>query len=221
MPIEIEIIEDHSATTPSDKGFLKARRLHLRSRYEDGTTSEPYPYDCIDRGPLDAVTVVLWSKRDHSPRDPWVCLRTALRPPLLLRRDRDLVVPDPRQSLELLELPAGLIESHERGELGVRQCAKRETEEETGYDLPVDSFVHLGPPVFLSPGMSPEKIHFTSVEVPDRDARPEAKGDGVLEQGATITWVPFSTALERCHNGEIEDAKSELALRRFERAFLA
>ncbi|MEZ4407968.1 MAG: NUDIX hydrolase [Polyangiales bacterium] len=215
MPIDIEILEDRAATTPSDKGFLKVRRLRLRSRYEDGSVSDPYPYDCVDRAALDAVAVLLWSKREGAAGDPWVCLRTALRPPLVLRRTRELPVPDPRPELELWELPAGLIEAGERGEEGVRACAKRETEEETGYDLPLEAFALMGRGFYLSPGMCAEKIFVVRAEVPDRDARPEAKGDGVIEQGARVEWVTLSDALARCDAGEVEDAKTEVALRRF------
>lgn len=214
MPVDIEIIEDLSAQTPSDKGFLKVRRLRLRTRSADGTASEAFRYDVVDRAALDAVVVLMWAARPEAPRDPLVCVRTQLRPPLLLRRGRELVVPDPRDGLELWELPAGLIEADERGEEGVLECARRETEEETGFSLPRAEFARLGAPVFLSPGLCAEKIHMVKVRVPDHRQAVEAKGDGVVEAGSTVAWWPLSECLARAEDGTIEDAKTELALRR-------
>ncbi|MDB4932658.1 MAG: ADP-ribose pyrophosphatase [Myxococcaceae bacterium] len=214
MPVDIEIVEDLSAQTPSDKGYLKVRRLKLRTRNADGTLSEVYRYDAVDRAALDAVVVVMWSERPGAPRDPLVCVRQQLRPPLVLRRERELVVPDARTGLELWELPAGLIEADERGEEGVLECARRETEEETGFSLPRADFARLGVAVYLSPGMCAEKIHVVKVRVPDPTIAVEAKGDGVVEAGSTVAWWPLSECLARAEDGTIEDAKTELALRR-------
>jgi len=220
MPIEIDLLEDRSSATPSDKGFIKVRRLRLRTR-ADGQAGDPFPYDVADRAALDAVAVLMHAENPDDAADPLVCVRAQLRPPLLLRRDRALAVPDPRAELTLWELPAGLIEPHERGEAGVVACAARETEEETGFALPETSFARLGPPVFLSPGLMAEKIHFFAVRVPDHRAEVEAKGDGAVEQGATVRWWPLSQCLARCAEGLIEDAKTELALRRFRDALAA
>lgn len=214
MPLDIEIVEDLSSQTPSDKGYLKVRRLKLRTRYADGTTSEVYRYDAVDRAALDAVVVVMWAAREEAPRDPLICVRRQLRPPLILRRERELVVPDASSELDLWELPAGLIEVHERGEDGVLECARRETEEETGFSLPQGDFARLGVPVYLSPGLCAEKIHMVKVRVPDHQQAVEAKGDGVVEAGSTVAWWPLSECLARAEDGTIEDAKTELALRR-------
>lgn len=214
MPLDIETLEDASARTPSDKGYLKVRRLTLRTRYADGSVSEPYRYDLVDRAALDAVVVVMWADRPEAPNDPLVCVRKQLRPPLLLRRGRELVMPDVSNDLDLWELPAGLIEADEKGEEGVMECARRETEEETGFDLPRGEFSRLGAPVFLSPGMCAEKLHTVKVRVPDPKLVVVAKGDGVLEAGSTVAWWPLSECLARAEEGVIEDAKTELALRR-------
>lgn len=216
MPLDIEIVEDRSAQTPSDQGFLKVRRLTLRTRHADGAASEAYRYDLVDRAAIDAVVVLMWAERPGAPRDPLVCVRQQLRPPLLLRRGRELVLPDPRPDLALWELPAGLIEEHERGEEGVLECARRETEEETGFALPREAFARLGAPVYLSPGMCAEKIHVVRVRVPDPTLVVEAKGDGVVEAGALVAWWPLSECLARAADGTVEDAKTELALRRLQ-----
>src|SRR5687767_2461902 len=119
MPIEIEIVAERSAETPSDKGFIRVRRLELRTAYDDGSRSQPYRYDVADRDALDAVLMVLHADRDGAPTDPYVCMRTALRPPLALRRVRHLVLPDAHAEPVLWEMPAALIEPDARGERGV------------------------------------------------------------------------------------------------------
>lgn len=215
MPIDLEILEDRASETPSDRGFIKVRRLRVRTLREDGTASAPFPYDVADRAALDAVVVLMHAANAEAADDPLVCVRAQLRPPLILRRARALAVPDASSALSLWELPAGLIETTERGEEGVAGCAQRETEEETGFALPLASFARLGVPVFLSPGLMAERIHFFSVRVPDHRAEVEALGDGVLEQGAAVRWWPLSECLAKCADGTIEDAKTELALRRF------
>ncbi len=214
MSTRIEIVDDRSSSVPSDGGFLKVRRLRLRTHYADGTSSEVFPYDVVDRKALDAVVMALYADREGAPGDPYVCIRSALRPPLALRRHRELVVPDPRPDVELWELPAGLIEDHEKGVEGVLACAARETHEETGFELPASEFTALGVPVFLSPGLCGEKIHIVCARVPDHRAKVHAAGDGVLEARARVEWWPLSTCLERAAEGVIEDAKTELALHR-------
>lgn len=215
MAIEIEIVEDRASETPSDKGFLKIHRYRLRTRGADGALSEPFAYDVVDRAALDAVVMLLWAEREGAPGDPYVCVRTALRPPLVVRRQREVPVPDARRGLELWELPAGLIEARERGEEGVMQCAARETEEETGHALATTAFERLGAAVYLSPGLCAEKIHVVCARVEGHDEPVVAHGDGVLEAGATVAWWPLSECLARCAEGVIEDAKTELALHRF------
>lgn len=215
MPREIEFVEDRSATTPSDQGFIKIRRLRLRTRDDEGRVSEVFPYDVADRKALDAVVVLMHADNPEAPDDPLVCVRAQLRPPLLVRRAHTLALPDPNAGFAVWELPAGLIEPHETGEAGVVACAARETEEETGFALPHASFTRLGAPVFLSPGLLPEKIHAFAVRVPDPRVGVEALGDGALEQGAEVCWWPLSECLARCADGRIEDAKTELALLRF------
>jgi ADP-ribose pyrophosphatase len=214
MSTRIEIVDDRSSSVPSDGGFIQVRRLRLRSHYDDGAVSEVYPYDVVDRRALDAVVIVLFAARDGAPDDPLVCVRAALRPPLALRQQRELVVPDARVDVELWEMPAGLIEAHEKGPEGVRACAARETLEETGFDLPAGAFEALGVPVFLSPGLCAEKIHLLCARVADPHAEVRAEGDGVLEARARVAWWPLSQCLARAAEGVIEDAKTELALHR-------
>lgn len=213
MPIEIEVISDDAATTPSDKGFLKVRRYTLRTHDEQGTVSEPYRYDVVDRAALDAVVMVLYAPREGHPRDPYVCVRTALRPPIALRRGRALPVADVHTTGILWELPAGLIEPDSHGEAAVLETAARETEEEVGYRLEPQAFARLGAAVYLSPGLCAEKIHVVRAEV-DRSKGGKPTATETVELVSRFEWWPLSEALARADEGVIEDCKTELSLRR-------
>ncbi len=41
--LAIEIVEDRTPQSTCDKGYLTLRRLTVRNRYGNGSTSEPYP----------------------------------------------------------------------------------------------------------------------------------------------------------------------------------
>jgi ADP-ribose pyrophosphatase len=77
----------------------------------------------------------------------------------------------------------------------------------------------LGGPFFPLPGIVSEKIHLLEVEVarPPVEGRHDAphEGDGSpLEEGAVLEWRELGAAIRACEEGEIEDGKTELALRR-------
>src|SRR5690242_3839380 len=45
----IEIVEDRTAASRCDEGFLRLKRYRARNRHPDGTASPVYPVDVIDR----------------------------------------------------------------------------------------------------------------------------------------------------------------------------
>ncbi len=212
--IHIEVVDDRSATARCDQGFLKLRRLQLRNRYEDGTASAPYPYDIVDRAALDAVVMVL---HRSGPRGTEVCVRSSLRPPLGVRATSE----DQYVSV-LWEVPAGLIEPEEAAGVsvdgvlpGVLSCASRETLEETGYVVPEERFTALGRMTYLSPGVLAERLHYVAasldgchVGVPTLDGSP-------VEEGSALRFVTLTEAIAAVDAGHIQDAKTEVALRRF------
>lgn len=200
--VRVDVVEDRSAGARADEGFLKVRRLVLRNAYPDGETSRAYTYDVVDRDALDAAVIVLVTA--ESP--PRVCLRSSVRPPLAMREGGG--------SPALWEVPAGLLEPDEQGELGVLRASAREALEETGFALPPEAFTTLGPPVYLSPGVLGERIHFTLATIdPAHVGHPEGDGSPT-EERAIVRLVPLAEALGACDDGRIEDAKTEVALRR-------
>jgi len=102
----------------------------------------------------------------------------------------------------LLEIPAGKIDGGEPPEA----CAARETEEETGYRA--GKLEPLGW-IWTTPGFADEKIWLYLAT----DLEPAEQGledDEVL----SIETMPLEEAVEKAYRGEIEDAKSALALMR-------
>jgi len=212
---DIEILEDRTATSRCDEGFLRLKRYRARNRRADGSASAEYAIDVIDRPVLDAVAVVLWAR---TPRGVEVLTRRGLRPAALFRRAQRTVLPEPEYLL-VEELVAGVLEPGEVGERAVRRRAADEVLEEAGIALDPAALAPLGAPFFLVPGIASEKIHLVAAEVArtggDGPFEAPHAGDGSpLEEGALLEWRELHAAIQACEAGEIEDVKTEVGLRR-------
>jgi len=206
--LELELLEDLSPGGP--QGFLRLLRRRLRVRLADGSESPPFVYDEIDRRAVDAVVLVAHFERDGQC---WVYLRSALRPPLWFRNPESGRAPA-HERAPLWELPAGLIEPEEAGELGVLRAGRRELLEELGFEANEADFRVLGPASWPCPGVLGSKHYYLHIEV-QPDARSEPVLDGsVLERFGRVLALPLSKALELCRSGEIADVQAELGLRR-------
>src|SRR5512140_367113 len=133
MDVRIEVVEDRTALARCDEGFIRVRRYRLVNVSPDGSRSEPYSYDVVERRHMDAVAMALY---DPTPPEPRIVLRRALRPPVWFRGDHPLPLPEHGRRAHVLELPAGLVEDAEQGQTGIAGCASRETREETGLVVP-------------------------------------------------------------------------------------
>lgn len=204
----LELLDDISP--PSNGGFLRLVRRRLRVRFPDGGHSEPFVYDEVDRRAIDAVVIAAHFERGGVC---WVYLRSALRPPLFFRDPSRSPVPEARTGA-LWELPAGLIEADEQTESGVLEAARRELAEELGFTVSHGDFRTLGASALPAPGFIAERHFFVSVEVrPDERREPSLDGSA-LERFGKIISLPLERAIELCRAGLIEDAKTELGLRR-------
>ena len=179
----------------------------------DGEMSPIYSYDGVLRKWLDAVVIVLTGTLDGHDV---VCLRSCIRPPVLLRDKTSLPIEDEAVFCTMWELPAGLLEEGDRGASGILKRASIEVMEETGYSVDSVHFAPLGGAPFASPGVIPERLHFVTARVDDIADRAKAAGDGSpAEDGGGIWWIPVRDAMEMCESGEIVDAKTELGIRRW------
>jgi ADP-ribose pyrophosphatase len=209
----IEIVEDLSAQSRCDEGFLRLRRLRLRNLYEDGRHSEVYSCDVLSRRESDAVVAVLY-ELDGSRRVR-VLLRDAPRAPVYLRHAKRFVHPDPRIYLSLMELVAGLVEASDgAGDMGLCRRAAIESEEEAGVRVRVEDFRVLGGESFASPGTGDEKLRFCAAPTLLAAASVGAGDGSVMEEGARLVTFELAEAIEACRNGAIPDMKTEIGLLR-------
>ena len=100
----------------------------------------------------------------------------------------------------LLEVPAGKLDAGETPEA----CAARELEEETGYRA--GRLEKLGV-IWPSPGFTDERIHLYSAHQL-RPAEQRLEADEIIE----LLPMTFDAALEGVRGGEIQDAKTAMAL---------
>jgi ADP-ribose pyrophosphatase len=209
--LDLEVLSDE--IVGREGGFLAIRRLRLRNRRADGSLSAPYLCDFLARPyGVDAVVVALYHRAADGVR---VLVRECLRPPLALGRPSELLpVPDRRPYLLFTELVAGIIERQDAGIEGIKHRAAEEAREEAGFRIDPARVMLLGD-VFPSPGAMAEKFWLTAAEVVDPDDRELPGGDGSpMEEGGSIRWLLLEDAIAACVRGDIEDAKTELALRR-------
>jgi ADP-ribose pyrophosphatase len=207
----IEVVEDRTADSRCDEGFLRVRRLRLRNHYEDGTRSEPYACDVVSRRHVDAVAVVLYGEDENGA--VLVALRRAPRAPVLLRADKSIPHDDPPPRT-LVEIVAGVLESQDETPDGVEARAAAECGEEAGYGVEAGDVRGLGAPLFPSPGVTDERVHFRRVRV-DLEARGPAHGDGsVMEEAGEVVLLPLREAIRRSRAGTFGDMKTEVGLLR-------
>lgn len=209
---DLDVVEDFTATGRCDEGFLHVRRLRVRNLRADGSKSDVYRVDVIDRPRLDAVAVLLWRRGDQGLE---FLTRQNLRPAAHFRHEKVPNVPDGRSHLFCEEIVAGLLETTDQGLPGVRHRAVEETFEEAGFRVTVEAVELLGPAFFVAPGIISEKIFLAAVDVSGLVAGvPEGDGSP-LEEGGATQWRSLASLEAALSDGTIQDAKTELALRRF------
>lgn len=209
--IRLEVIEDLSPKGAS--GFLRLRRRRFRAHYPDGSASEPFEYDEVDRRAIDAA--VMLAHYEDARGVAHVYLRSSVRPPVATRDKARSPLLQEHDHGGLWELPAGLVEPGEQTPEGVIGTAQRELMEELGFEVERSALQPLGPSLFPAPGIISERLFFFHVAVdPNLRRAPELDGSP-LERFGEVVAVPLGDALAWCATGGIDDAKTELGLRRF------
>ncbi|MBS1148563.1 MAG: ADP-ribose pyrophosphatase [Myxococcaceae bacterium] len=209
----LEVVEDFSATARCDEGFLQLRRLRVKNRRADGSSSPVYRVDVVDRPRLDAVAVLVWRRTGEG--SPEFLTRENLRPAAYFRKDKQPVVPDGRSHLLCEEIVAGLLEPEDAGEAGLKIRCAAEVLEEAGFAVSPEAVQLLGAAFFLAPGILSEKIFPAACEVTGLgQTLPEGDGSP-LEEGGRIRWRSAPELFAAFQSGLIQDAKTELILQRF------
>jgi ADP-ribose pyrophosphatase len=207
----IEVVEDRSASSRWDEGFLRLRRLRCRNRRSDGSFSPIYRVDVVDRPRLDAVAVLIYRRRGAQIE---VLTRHSLRPAAYFRTDKQPVIPDPEVHLRVEEIVAGVLEEADQGEDGLKARAALEVGEEAGIQVAPEEIQLLGGPFFIAPGIISEKIFLTAVDVTGKE-QVQPPGDGSpLEEGSSVQWRDAVRLLEDCRTGRVQDAKTEIGVSR-------
>lgn len=210
--LRLEILEDRSSGT---EGFLRRRSQLVRLLGPEGSRSEALVYDEVDRDAIDAVVIAAHfvAADEEGSEHRFVVLRSAARPPVMGRDASRSPVEEP-ENRGLWELPAGLVEPEEQSPSGLLRCAARELQEETGFAVEPSRLEVLGPPTYPAPGMVAERHFFFEIEVdPSRQTEPSLDGSP-LEEAGELVAIPLKVALKAARDGRLEDAKTELGLRR-------
>jgi ADP-ribose pyrophosphatase len=157
---------------------------------------EPEESSVVFDGHLIRVEVERWPGRGRREvvRHPGACAGVVLVEDGTAVMIRQLREPVRR---ELLEIPAGI---YDRPGESPEEAMAREVTEETG--CRVRELAGLGS-ILTSPGFTDERIDLYLI-------RAERGGDP--EEGIALVELPFEECVRMARSGEIEDAKSALAL---------
>lgn len=104
----------------------------------------------------------------------------------------------------LLEACAGVLEKE-----NPEDCIKRETEEETGYEIKDVKKIFEA---YMSPGALTEIIHFFIAEYSNEMKISEGGGLEEEQENIEVLEIPFDKAFEMISTGEIIDAKTIMLL---------
>ena len=180
-------VEVFQRETVFNRFIFRIDELELRHEKFDGTMGSPVKRLVFDRGPASAVLL-------HDPDADVVLMCEQFRAPTVAHG-----------SGWLIELPAGMLDEDETAE----SCARRETREETGQEVgPLTRIATFYP----SPGGSSERIHLFFGRVHLRQGLSDIGGVAGEGEDIRIILMPVKEALARLHAGEIEDAKTVIAL---------
>ncbi|MBK8636059.1 MAG: GDP-mannose pyrophosphatase NudK [Saprospiraceae bacterium] len=140
--------------------------------------------EAYDRG--NGATILLYNTKNHS-----IILTKQFRLPTYINGN---------ETGMLIEACAGLLDKD-----NPEECIRRETEEETGYQIKA---IQKAFQAYMSPGSVTEILHFFIAEY---DAEMKINEGGGLEseqENIEVLEIDFQKAIEMIEKGEIMDAKT-------------
>lgn len=168
----------------SDNWYV-LRKIHYRMRRDDGSWVER-TREAYDRG--NGATILLYDLNRRTV--------------LLTRQFRLPTYVNGNASGMLLETCAGLLDAD-----NPENCIRRETREETGYDI---RDVRKVFEAYMSPGSVTEILHFFVAEYSASERVDE--GGGVDDEDIEVVEMGFDAALDAIRSGAIRDGKTIMLL---------
>jgi GDP-mannose pyrophosphatase NudK len=183
MDEKIEILE----TTILSDNWYTLKKITYEVIKEDGSRRKQ-TREAYDRG--NGATILLYNKVSRT-----VILTRQFRLPTFINGN---------SSGMLIEACAGLLDRD-----NPEDCIRRETEEETGYQV---RDVRKIFEVYMSPGSVTEILYFFVAEY-DRSMKVNEGGGVEHEQeNIEVLEIPFGQAMQMMDSGEIKDAKTIMLL---------
>jgi len=170
----------------SDNWYI-LKRVNFKYKLDDDTWQEQ-SREVYDRG--NGATILLYNTKKRA-----VILTNQFRMPTYLNGN---------DSGMLLEACAGLLDND-----NPEECIRRETEEETGYQV---SNVRKIFETYMSPGSVTEILHFFVAEYTDDMKTSEGGGLKNEQENIDVLELPFERAYQMIGTGEIKDAKTIMLL---------
>jgi len=175
------------ATEILSDNWYTLKKLTYEGTNADGTVTVQ-SREAYDRG--NGATILLFNKQAQT-----VILTRQFRMPTFINGNPGGM---------LIESCAGLLDKD-----NPEDCIKRETEEETGYQVTSVKKIFEA---YMSPGSVTEILYFFIAEY-SSDMK-ISEGGGIAEENENIEVLemPFETAIEMISTGEIKDAKTIMLL---------
>lgn len=191
----LEVSEDYAF----DRLF-KIMRATLQFRRFDGRMSDPITRINFERG--DSVGVLL-----HDPKEDSVILVNQFRYPVYAGLAPEDQHGKRVQKAWMLEIVAGVLGEGQT----IREVANKELLEEAGYAFD-EGLLKSIMTIYPSPGGTSEKIHIFFGEA--GIGKQVGRGGGIIAEGEDVQVKVFSfdEAMEKIARGEIQDAKTIIAL---------
>ena len=176
-----------TATEILSDNWYTLRKITYESLQKDGTWTTQ-SREAYDRG--NGATILLYNLESNT-----VILTKQFRLPTYINGN---------PSGMLIESCAGLLDQD-----NAEECIKRETEEETGYQI---SKVEKIFEAYMSPGSVTEIIHFFIAEYASHMKVSEGGGLAHEQENIEVLEVGFDNALGMIDTGEIKDGKTIMLL---------
>lgn len=205
-------ILSHQICNCIEKPFFKHHKYVMENVYENNEISKKYNVEFFDRLGIDCVAVIPYKFEKNKVL---VGILSAFRPPVYMRKDYNLYVPEKTYEY-IYECVAGSLEQSDFEKSGIEKRVKEELIEEAGFRVELSDIKKLGNGFFPSHGQSTEKIHLFCVNVTGL-SQITPKGDGsVNEQLNLLHFFEINEIKKMCYNGLIEDPKIEIGVYRLE-----